>query len=99
MQLEELRSYWAKVLGTAGPHWMIVMALQRLDHGDGASVQAIADLLETNPTFVTSQSRFLESKGLVRQISTGADGAAVVLALTDHARPHLAELASRQQRD
>ena len=98
MQLEELRSFWTKVLGVQGPQWMIVMALQHLDQREGAHVQAIADMLDTNPTFVTSQSRFLESKGLIRVTAAGEDGAAVMLSLTDQARQHLAELASLPKR-
>jgi DNA-binding MarR family transcriptional regulator len=98
VQLEELRSSWAKVLGIHGPQWMIVMALQRLDQGEGASVQAVADMLQTNPTFVTSQSRFLEDKGLIRRKASGEDAGAVMLSLTEEAHRHLAELASLQQK-
>ena len=98
MQLEQLRSFWAKVLGTNGPQWMIVMALQRLDEGRGATVEAVAELLQANPGFVTSRSRLLESKGLIRVIAAGEDDAAIMLALTDSARRHLAELASLQER-
>jgi DNA-binding MarR family transcriptional regulator len=97
VQLEELHSFWAKVLGIHGPQWMIVMALQRLDQGEGASVQAIAGMLQVNPTFVISQSQFLESKGLVGRTASGEDAAAVMLSLTEEARRHLAELASLQQ--
>ena len=99
MRLEELRSYWAKVLSAPGPHWMIVMALQRLDQGEGASAQAIAEMLDTNPSFVVSHSRLLENKGLVRLTRTGEDSAAIVLALTNQARQHLAEISSRHQQD
>ena len=67
MQLEELRNLWTKVFGIHGPQWMIVMALCRLARGEGVHVQAIADLLQVNPTFVTSQSRYLESKGLIQR--------------------------------
>ena len=98
MQLEELRSFWTKVLGIHGPQWMIMMALQRLDQGEGASAQAIADMLQVNQTFVTSQSRFLEDKGLVRRKAAGGDAGAMMLSLTEEARRHLAELASLQQR-
>ena len=96
MQLEELHSFWAKVLGIHGPQWMIVMALQRLDQGDGASGLAVADMLQMNPTFVTSQSQFLESKGLVRRTASGDDAGTMMLSLTEEARRHLAELASQQ---
>jgi MarR family transcriptional regulator, organic hydroperoxide resistance regulator len=96
LQLEELRSFWTKVLGIHGSQWMIVMALQHLDQGEGATVQAIADVLHVNPIFVTSQSRFLENKGLVRASAAGENGGATMLSLTDRARQHLAELALLQ---
>ena len=98
MQLEELRSFWTKVLGVHGPQWMIVMALQRLDKGEGASVQAIADMLQVNPGFVTSHSTFLEHKRLIRQTASGEAGGTMVLSLTEEARRHLAELDSLQRK-
>jgi MarR family transcriptional regulator, organic hydroperoxide resistance regulator len=91
VQLEEFRSFWTKALGIPGPQWMIVVALRSLDQGQGASAQAIADMLQTNLSFVTTQSRLLDSKGLVR--ATSKDGA-ILLSLTDLARQHLAELGS-----
>ena len=96
MQLEQLRSFWAKVLGASGPQWMIVMALQRLDQGQGATVEAVEELLQANPGFVTSQAGLLESKGLIQKTAAGDDGAAIMLSLTDRARRLLAEPASLQ---
>jgi len=96
MRLEEVRDFWTKVLGIHGPQWMIVMALQTLDQGEGATVQAIADLLQVNPAFVFSHWRFLESKALVRETAFGENGPALTLSLTDRARSHLAELALLQ---
>jgi len=74
MRLEEVRNFWTKVLGIHGPQWMSVMALQRLDQeeldqgeldqGEGATVQAIADLLQVN---LTPQSSLLENKGFIRR--------------------------------
>jgi DNA-binding MarR family transcriptional regulator len=93
VQLEELRSFWTKVLGVDGPQWMIVMALYHLDQGEGASVQAIAHLLHANPSFVTSQARFLESKGLIQRKPEDENPEAITLSLTGQAREHLAELA------
>jgi MarR family transcriptional regulator, organic hydroperoxide resistance regulator len=98
VQLEELRSFWTKAVGIHGPQWMIVMALQRLDLGEGARVKAIADMLQVNPTFVTSHTRFLENKGLVRAAAAGEDSTTMTLSLTDQARRHLAELASLDKR-
>ena len=97
VQLEELRSFWTTVLGVAGPARLIVMALQRLDQGDGASVQAIAETLQVNPTFVTFHVKFLENKGLIRLQPSGEEPRAIVLSLTEEARRRLAELASQQK--
>ncbi len=88
MNLDEVRNFWAKVLGSSGPEWMIVMALQHLDEGEGSSVQAIADMLRVNRTFVISQSRFPTNRGLIRESAAGENGAAAQLSLTDQARRH-----------
>jgi DNA-binding MarR family transcriptional regulator len=96
-RIETVRSFWRKALGTAGPHWMIMTALQRLDQGQGASGQVIADVLSANLTFVTSQSRVLERKGLVRREVVGEGSGATMLWLTEKARLLLAELSAREQ--
>jgi hypothetical protein len=31
MNFEEVRNFWARVLGIRGPQWMIIVALQKLD--------------------------------------------------------------------
>jgi DNA-binding MarR family transcriptional regulator len=93
MNLEEVRNYWAKVLGIRGPQWMIIVALQELDHGEGAPVMAVATMLHVNPTFVMTQSRLLERKGFVRRTAVSDDSGTVSLSLTDKAYRHLAKLA------
>jgi MarR family transcriptional regulator, organic hydroperoxide resistance regulator len=89
MKLEEVRNYWAKVLGIRGPQWMIIVALQELDHGEGAPVLTVATMLHVNPTFVMTQSRLLERKGFVRRIAVSDDSGTVSLSLTDKAYTHL----------
>jgi MarR family transcriptional regulator, organic hydroperoxide resistance regulator len=93
MNLEEVRNYWAKVLGIRGPQWMIIVALQELDHGEGAPVMAVATMLQVNPTVVMTQSRLLERKGIVRRTAVSDDASTVSLSLTDKAYRHLAKLA------
>jgi DNA-binding MarR family transcriptional regulator len=93
VQLEELSNLWTKVFGIHGPQWMIVMAFCRLARGEGVHVQAIADRLQVNPTCVTSQSRYLESKGLIQRKATGESPESTILTSTEMARRHLAELA------
>ena len=93
MNLEEVRNYWAKVLGIRGPQWMIIVALQELDHGEGAQVMAVATMLQVNPTFVMTQSRLLERKGFVRRTAVSDDSRTVSLSLTYKAYRHVAKLA------
>ena len=93
MNLEEVRNYWAKVLGIRGPQWMIIVALQELDHGEGAPVMAVATMLQVNPTFVMTQSRLLERKGIVRRTAVSDDASTVSLSLTDKAYRDWAKLA------
>jgi MarR family transcriptional regulator, organic hydroperoxide resistance regulator len=97
VQLEELRKLWTKMFGIHGPQWMIVIALYRLDQGEGATVQAIADLLQMNPIFVTSHARFLESKELIRLEAAGENPGTMMLLITEKASRYLADLASPQK--
>ncbi len=89
MDFEEVRNFWAKVLGIRGPQWMIIVALQKLDHGAGVPVTAVATMLHVNPTFVLTQSRLLEKKGFVRRTAVSDDSGTVSLSLTDKAFRHL----------
>ncbi len=72
-----------------GPQWMIIVALQKLDHGAGVPVTAVATMLHVNPTFVLTQSRLLEKKGFVRRTAVSDDSGTVSLSLTDKAFRHL----------
>src|ERR1700675_4884788 len=64
VHLQELRYFWAKTLGISGPQWMILMALADLDQGEGVAVKVVSRLLHVDPSFVTTQSKLLEKKGL-----------------------------------
>ena len=89
MNFEEVSNFWARVLGIRGPQWMIIVALQKLDHGEGVPVVAIATMLQANPTFVITQSRLLEKKGFVRRTAMSDESGTVCLSLTDKAYRHL----------
>ena len=95
--LEELRHFWAKTLGISGPQWMIVMALADLDEGDGVPVNAVSKMLHVDPSFVTTQSKLLEKKGLVRRKTSTADARIVNMSLSDKTYKHLASLAAQQE--
>jgi MarR family transcriptional regulator, organic hydroperoxide resistance regulator len=95
--LDELRQFWAKTLGISGPQWMIVVALADHDQGDGVAVNVVSKLLHVDPSFVTTQSKLLEKKGLVRRKTAAEDGRIVKMSLTDKTSKHLANLASQQE--
>src|SRR5262245_21337986 len=95
VHLEELRQFWARAIGISGPQWMILMAISDLDKDDGIPVNVVSKLLHVDPSFVTTQSKLLEKKGLLRRKPSPTDGRVVRMSLTDKTRKHLAGLAER----
>ena len=92
MHLEELRQFWAKTLGISGPQWLILMAISDLDKDDGIPVNAVSKLLNVDPSFITTQSKLLEKKGLLRRRPSPTDARVVRLSLTEKTQKHLASL-------
>lgn len=97
VHLEELRYFWAKTLGISGPQWMILMALADMDESDGVPVNAVSKKLYVDSSFITTQSKLLEKKGLIRRKASADDARVVRMSLTDRTYKHLASLASQQQ--
>jgi len=97
VHLQELRHFWAKILGISGPQWMILMALADLDKGEGVPVKVVSKMLHVDSSFVTTQSKMLEKKGFVRRKTSGDDARIVQMSLTDKSYKHIANLASQQE--
>ena len=97
VHLQELRHFWAKILGISGPQWMILMALADLDKGEGVSVKVVSKMLHVDSSFVTTQSKMLEKKGFMRRKTSGDDARIVQMSLTDKSYKHMANLASQQE--
>ena len=95
--LEELRQFWARTLGISGPQWMILMAISDLDKDDGVPVNVVSKLLQVDPSFVTTQSKLLETKGLLRRKPSPTDARVVRMSLTDKTQKHLASLAEQHK--
>jgi DNA-binding MarR family transcriptional regulator len=95
VQLKQLSYFWAKSIGLTTAQWMILLAVRELDTGDGATVTAVADHLHHHSSFVTSQSKQLEKKGLLYRKNSMTDGRVVHMSLTDKASRILAKLADR----
>jgi DNA-binding MarR family transcriptional regulator len=97
VRLEELRDFWAHAIKVTGPQWMIMMVLANPDDRTaGLSVGAVSRALRVDQSFVGTQSRLLENKGLVRRESSPEDARVVNLSLTDRARKQMASLAARR---
>jgi DNA-binding MarR family transcriptional regulator len=97
MHLEELCHFWATSLGITGPQWMILMALADLDKADGVPVNVVSKTLHVDPSFITTQSKLLEKKGLLRRKPSESDARVVQMSLTDKTCKHLAKIAARQE--
>src|SRR5262249_8623650 len=97
VHLEELRYFWAKTLGITGPQWMILMALADMDESDGVPVNVVSKKLYVDSSFITTQSKLLEKKGLIRRKVSAEDARVVRMSLTDKTYKHLSTLAAQQQ--
>ncbi len=95
--LEELCRLRADALGITAPQWMILIALWGLDRGNGVPVNAVSKLMKVDSSFVTTQSKLLEKKGLLRRKPSTSDGRIVEMSLTDRTYKHLAGLSSQQE--
>ncbi len=85
--VEELRHFWARALGIAGPQWLILMAVADLEDDSGVPDYAVANLLQVHASFVRTHSSTLEKKGFLRRQLK--DGKVMRFSLTDRARKHM----------
>lgn len=95
-RFEEIQYMLAQILGISAPQWMILMAINDLDRGNGVSVRVVSAKLHVDPSFVTTQSKSLEKHGFVRRITSTEDARVVLMSLTDKACKQIANLSSRQ---
>lgn len=97
VHLDEIRQHRAKSLGISGPQFAILTTIQRLDESDGVSVRHVAGALHVDSSFITTQSKVLEKKGLLGRQSDDADARVVKLSLTDKAEKQIASLAAGER--
>lgn len=90
--LDEIRTFFAKDLGITGPQVSIMMTIKGLDEADGVSVRHVARALHVDPSFITTQTKLLEKKGLVRRLTDPTDARVVKLSLSDKATKQIAAM-------
>jgi DNA-binding MarR family transcriptional regulator len=95
--LDEIRHFRAKSLGISGPQFAILMAVMDLEQGHGVSVRHVAKAIHVDPSFITTQSKLLEKKGLIRRQVDDADARVVNLSLSDKAYKQVASLAAEER--
>lgn len=98
VHLDEVRQFWAQAVNISGPQWTIVMAIAELDPNgeEGVPVTGVSKMLQVDPSFVTTQSKLLEQRGLLRRKPSADDGRVVRMSLTEKARRQLADLSEHQ---
>ncbi len=94
--LEELGHNWAKTLGISDPQWRIILVLADIDSGEGVPVKVVSRTLNVDPSFITTQSKLLEKKGLIHRRGSSEDARIVNMSLTEETSEHLASLAAQQ---
>jgi DNA-binding MarR family transcriptional regulator len=97
VHLEEVARHWAKFLDISGPQWLILMAIDYLDEGQGISVRDVSSKLHVNSTFITTQTKRLEQDGYIARRSSSLDGRVVLLSLTGKAKRSIAEVSVRRK--
>ncbi|MGV7212011.1 MarR family winged helix-turn-helix transcriptional regulator [Bradyrhizobium sp. UFLA05-112] len=95
-QLEEIHKSWAELLGITEPQWLILMAIEELDEGQGVAGIEVANKLRIHPAFVTNQTKSLEKDGLLSRAPRADDARYVLMSLTAKAKAEIAKLAKRK---
>jgi DNA-binding MarR family transcriptional regulator len=68
-----------------------------LDEGEGVSVRHVAKAMHVDSSFITTQSKLLEKKALVRRKPDPTDARVVKLSLSDKAYKSIASFAAEEQ--
>jgi DNA-binding MarR family transcriptional regulator len=96
IHFEDIRRIWAELLGVTGPQWMILMAINDLDIGQGVSVGDVSTKIRVNPPFVTTQTKILEKSGLLTRTASPSDARSVLMSLTDKAHLEIAKFSAKR---
>lgn len=88
---EDMRRHWAKKFGVTGPQWAIILAINDLDRGDGVPVGEVSAKIHAVSTFVTTQSKLLERRGMLKRVSSTTDARVVLMSLSDQARKEISK--------
>jgi MarR family transcriptional regulator, organic hydroperoxide resistance regulator len=95
-QLDRLDNVWAVKLGISGPQWLIMAALTEV--GGGVPVNKLAKTLGVDPSFITTQTKTLENRGLLVRKPSPEDARVVLISPTARFRKSWDELSLRRSK-
>lgn len=95
--LDDIHQIWANLLGVSEPQWLILLAIDELDSGEGVPGTKIAAKLHIHPVLVTTQTKSLEKAGFVTRTTSTTDARFVLMSLTAKARSEIANLSAQRQ--
>ncbi|KAA0069989.1 MarR family transcriptional regulator [Tardiphaga sp. P9-11] len=95
--LDQIRQHWASLVGVSVPQWMILAALHDTDVGGGVPVKDVSSKMFVDPSFITTQSKILEGRGLVLRKQSASDGRIILMSLTELARTQFVRLADSRE--
>lgn len=94
--LDDIHKVWAKLLGVSEPQWLILLAVDELDNGEGVPGNKISAKVHIHPAFVTTQTKMLEKAGFLTRVVSANDARFVLMSLTSKARAEIAKLSERR---
>lgn len=94
-RLFSLRRNVAKSIGLNSPEFAAILAIARLDQGEGVRIKALADDVHIAATNMTATINALHQNGWVNKLADPEDSRAVRVSLTPTARHRLSVLGER----
>jgi MarR family transcriptional regulator, organic hydroperoxide resistance regulator len=82
VRMEAVRTYLARLIGITGPQYSVLVAIAQFQAAEGVSVSKVAAVLHVSAAFITTETRQLESLGLVIKAINPRDRRGVLLRLT-----------------
>ncbi|SNT32291.1 DNA-binding transcriptional regulator, MarR family [Tardiphaga sp. OK246] len=95
--LAEIRAHLASKLKVSVPQWVLMSVLEDRDNGQGVSVRDVSKCMAVDASFVTTQSKMLEVKGLVRRVQSPTDARVILMSLSETALAGIKAIAGERE--
>ena len=82
VRMQLIREHLGQGIGVSGPQYSLMIAVARMQDGDGVSVSAVAETQHVSRAFVASETGKLERRGLLVKRTNPSDRRGVLLSLS-----------------